>query len=312
MNKESKALGSFLYERRILGGYEKISSFLASVNIPFTDNYYRDVEAGRKYLSLEGAIELHDGLNLEDKESYLFYWSFFKDTLPPMVHEMLFGRSTKVSAESLDQIMDLREYDEKLLRKALSLTRYEREFIATAEVLKVFAQHFDYLPLMTYLYMVHSATEAELQLVAGNLGLAWNAGAREMVGAVSTPDPADGRLTRRAPTLRLPRTPDGLSLRDRFLQYEVAVSLTKDQSTEFFSTGHTFRHSAMVTLRESSLEQIQNRISDLLSEIEVESNAGNQLEDETAMPYFFCVVVSGRPEYDGRPARHNRAPRRGE
>lgn len=301
--KDTKALASFLYERRIRSGFDKISSYLAVAKVPFTDNYYRDVEGGRKHLSLEGAIELHRALELSGKESYLFFWHFFKDVLPREVHEMLFGKSTRVSAESLEQIMELREYDEKLLRRALSLTRYEREFVATDEVLGTFSESFPYLPLMTYLYMVGAATEEELKLVASQLGLPWNDHAKAMVDAVSTREPDQAAFTRRAPTLRLPRNERGLELRDRFTRHEVDLSLSKESSSEYFAEGATFRHSAMITLRRSSLDRIQDRISDLLSEIEVEANAGEQLEDETASPYFICVMISGRPEYDGRPAR---------
>lgn len=54
----STALGAFLHKRRLLLGKETISAFLRDMDIPFTDNYYRDIEAGRKKLSIEAAVQL--------------------------------------------------------------------------------------------------------------------------------------------------------------------------------------------------------------------------------------------------------------
>lgn len=59
----------------------------------------------------------------------------------------------------------------------------------------------------------------------------------------------------------------------------------------------------MVTLKDAEIEQIQDRLVDLFSLIEVHNKSGTQLEDSGAQPYFFGLIVSGRPEYDGRAAR---------
>jgi hypothetical protein len=101
----------------------------------------------------------------------------------------------------------------------------------------------------------------------------------------------------------MPRNLDALALKDAFLNYEIQRSISKPESEAFFAPEDTFRYSSMVTLRKTSLERLQERIVDLLAELDVASKSGRQLEDKDAAPYFFSLVVSGRPEYDGRSAR---------
>lgn len=299
-----RAFGAFLMQLRIDAGHLKISTFLEEVNIPFSANYYRDVEAGRKYLSIDAAVELHDHLDIDasSKVSFDYYWHYFRDLLPANVHEMLFGKGVEVT--DLSSRLELREHDSKILRRALSLSRYEREFIITEEVVKAFEDNFELLPLMTYLYMVDSASVAEMQLVCQQLGLAYDERTEAFLNLVSKErSTTDDPFVRHAPTLRMPRTADALRLKDLFLRHEVERSLTKPEKSEYFDVSGSFKYSSMVTLKDAEIEQIQDRLVDLFSLIEVHNKSGTQLEDKDAQPYFFGMIVSGRPEYDGRGAR---------
>jgi hypothetical protein len=299
-----RAFGAFLMQFRIEAGHLKISTFLDKVNIPFSANYYRDVEAGRKYLSIDAAVELHDhlGIDAASKVSFDYFWHYFRDLLPANVHEMLFGKGVEVT--DLSSRLELREHDSKILRRALSLSRYEREFIVTEEVIAAFEANFELLPLMTYLYMVDSASVAEIQLVCQQIGLAYDQSTEAFLSLVSKErTTSDSPFVRHAPTLRMPRTVDALKLKDHFLRHEVDRSLLKPEKSEYFDISGSFKYSSMVTLKEAEIEQIQDRLVDLFSVIEVHNKSGRQLEDSGAQPYFFELIVSGRPEYDGRAAR---------
>ena len=299
-----RAFGAFLMQLRIETGHLKVSTFLDEVNIPFSANYYRDVEAGRKYLSIDAAVELHDhlGIDASSKVSFDYFWHYFRDLLPANVHEMLFGKGVEVT--DLSSRLELREHDSKILRRALSLSRYEREFIITQEVIAAFEENFELLPLMTYLYMVDSASVAEIQLVCQQIGLAYDQHTEAFLSLVSKERTApEDPFVRHAPTLRMPRTVDALRLKDQFLRYEVERSQLKPEKSEYFDVSGSFKYSSMVTLKDAEIEQIQDRLVDLFSLIEVHNKSGRQLEDSGAQPYFFGLIVSGRPEYDGRAAR---------
>ena len=176
----------------------------------------------------------------------------------------------------------LREHDSRILRRALSLSRYEREFIVTQEIIAAFNEQFELLPLMTYLYMVDSASVAEVRLVCQQLGLAYDQRTEAFLA---------------------------LALKDRFLRAEIDRSLSKPEQSEYFDVSGSFKYSSMVTLRDAEIEQIQDRLVELFSLIEVHNKSAGQLEDPGAQPYFFGLVVSGRPEYDGRAGRPKNKPK---
>lgn len=60
------------------------------------------------------------------------------------------------------------------------------------------------------------------------------------------------------------------------------------------------------TGKDAEVEQTQDRLVDLFSVIEVRNKLDRHLESSGARPYFFGLIVSGRPEYDGRAARVSR------
>lgn len=307
MGQEKRAFGGFLTQFRIEQGHLKVSTFLEKVDLPFSSNYYRDVEAGRKHLSVDAAIELHDSLCISrsSRDSFDYFWNYFKDILPTDIHEMLFGRGGE--AKDLSSLLELREHDSKVLRRALSISRYEREFVATSEITKSFKENIDLLPLMTYLYMVESATIYEVKYICDNLNIQYGDRVERFLNLVSRErETKKADFVRYTPTLRMPRNNDALELKDLFLRYELERTLKKPDESEYFSENGSFKLSQMVTIRTSSLETIQDKIIDLLSEIEVETKSSRQLEDDSALPYFFGLIISGRPEYDGRKARRKR------
>lgn len=298
------AFGSFLHRLRILRGYESVADFLRERTIPFTANYYRDVEAGRKKLSVEAAVTLHEALELDDAETTDYFWHYFRDVLPLGLHEALLGKRTLVAEGSLTDLNHRNGDDAELRRRALALARYQREFVADDRVAALFDAHFDLLPVMTFVYMVERAGEAEVARVCERIGVTWDERAHEFLAEIcSVEDDADGRwYVRRAPVLRMPNDDAGTALKDRFALHETARSIGRPSSGELFPPGGTYRHSMMVALPASALERIQRRLADLVTEIEVAANTGGQLDNPDCTPYFVEVVISGRPDYNGRSA----------
>lgn len=307
---QKRALGSYLMQLRIERGHLKVSTFLDEINIPFSANYYRDIEAGRKYLSIDSAVELHDSLGIETstKSSFDYFWHYFKDLLPSDVHEMLFGKG--IETKDLSSRLELRDHDSKIFRRAVSLSRYEREFIISDEIIKAFHDNFDLLPLMTYIYMVEKASIPEIKQVCQQLDITFDSRVVDFLSLISKERSHDeAPFIRYAPTLRMPRTNEAIRLKDKFLCYETKKSLSKPERSEYFDLNGTFKFSSMITLKEPEIEQIQDRLVDLFSVIEVHYKSGKQLEDEKAHPYFLELIISGRPEYDGRSARKSAGPK---
>jgi hypothetical protein len=100
--------------------------------------------------------------------------------------------------------------------------------------------------------------------------------------------------------LRAPRNDQGIALKHAFLRSEIERSLSKPEQSEYFRPGETFQNSQIVAIRPEFLESIQNRIVDFLSELEVSASVEEQLDHDSADPYFVCLMVSGRREYNGR------------
>uniref|UniRef100_A6VRK8 Uncharacterized protein n=1 Tax=Marinomonas sp. (strain MWYL1) TaxID=400668 RepID=A6VRK8_MARMS len=302
--ENKKALGAFLTQFRIRKGYLKVSKFLEEIKLPFSDNYYRDIESGRKYLSVDSAVELHNHLKLDEssKISFDFFWHYFKDLLPREIHESLFGKG--VESKDISSVLELREHDSKVLRRALSLNRYEREFIADEKIVNSFRDNFDLMPLMSYLYMVDQASVPEIRLVCQQLGLKFDQRVIDFLKLISKDRKSlDAPFVRQAPILRMPRNKEALRIKNKFLSHEVGISLEKEEKSEYFDVNGTFKYSAILTLKESELNEVQDRLVDLLSVLELQNKSGNQLEDVDTHPYFYGLVISGRPEYDGREAR---------
>ncbi|MFJ5777066.1 hypothetical protein [Streptomyces sp. NPDC093094] len=301
---DGTVFGSYLYRLRIERGRETVSDFLRDRTIPFTANYYRDVEAGRKVLSVEAAVTLHDALGVDGPETAEYFWHYFHDVLPPEIHQALFGRRVRVTEGTLAQINDRRSRDGELHRRALALARYAREFVADEAITRSFQDDFDLLPVMTYVYMVERAAEAEVVRVCEQIGVAYGSRVRGFLAGVAEVVEEDGKrwFARRAPVLRMPRNETGVALKDRFALHETALSVDRPAAGEMFPPGGTFRHSAMVAVPESALPRIQERLADLVTEVEVAADASGQLDNPACAPYFFAVVFSGRPEYDGRGA----------
>jgi hypothetical protein len=149
--------------------------------------------------------------------------------------------------------------------------------------------------------MVERASEAAVARLCERIGVEYGPRVREFLSGIAETTEVDGELcfVRRAPVLRMPHNEAGMALKDRFTQHEVARSIEKPATGEIFPPGGTFRHSAMVALPGSALDRVQQRLADLITEVEVASNAGGQLDNPSCTPYFFTVIISGREEYNG-------------
>lgn len=301
MSNATNNLSRFLYSFRVRRGYENISDFLDSVELPVSPNYYRDVEAGRKLPSVETASEIFKCLPFDETEDNMeFFWHYLKDLLPENIHEHLLIPRVDTSFKNLKNAQELLEYDLKMHREAAAIARFEHTYVSPDEEIVYLNERLDMLPLLHFLYMIDEASEDDIKQVCIKNGITRSDNIiDEYLTRISTHRMDDGRkiYVRKNPIFRVPRTPTGISFKDIFTKHEINRSLDLDRCPEMFSTDSTFDYSVIVALPEDRREKLTERLRDLISELSISEK---QLENPTAVPFFVSVVVSGRPEYKAK------------
>lgn len=302
MTEQRTNFGKFLYSFRIRNGFENISNFLKSISLPMSDNYYRDVEAGRRSLSIEKAVELFRALPFNENDDDLeFFWHYFKDTLPEEIHNKLLVPRVDTSFKNVKEARETLEYDLKIHRKAAALARFENSHIITDSIANDLNSNIDLLPLIHYIYMVNEASENEVIDICdkNNIEKEFDRIDKFLINAGVAIEFLDGKKYKRnRPFFRVPRTEEGVKFKDNFLRLEVEKSLTKTRGPENFSENCTFDYSGIFALTKESRDKLSDRLCDFVSELNV---SNEQLDEKTAFPFFVSIIVSARSEYDADP-----------
>ena len=300
MSEQKKHLGSYLYSLRIKRGYENISDFLRSFDLPMSDNYYRDVEAGRRTLGLEKAVELYKVLPFNDEDDNLeFFWQYFRDNLPEEIHSKLLVPRVDTSFKNVKEAREVLEYDLKIQRKAAALARFENLHIISDDVVKNLISKIHLLPLVHYIYMVNEASLDQVKNICIKNNIKEDDDFIDSFltsAGVSIEKKGEKKKYRRnKPVFRVPRTSSGIKFKDDFLMMEVSKSLNKTRGPESFSKNLTFDYSGIFAINKESGEKLTDRVRDFISELNV---SNKQLEEPSSVPFFVSVIISARDEYD--------------
>ncbi len=79
-------LGSYLRKLRLARGFDSVSDYLRRYPMPITDTYYRDLENGRKTVSIETSEQICTAL---EADMHSFYYYYLKDFLPESIVDTL-------------------------------------------------------------------------------------------------------------------------------------------------------------------------------------------------------------------------------
>lgn len=123
------SFAEFLRANREKKGPSNISAFYRRYRLPITENYYRDLEAGRRIISIDLASELCRALEVDE---CVFYASLLKDLLPSDVQELL-----------------LPSRDSQIIDNSFS----EEELSLDPEAIDFFQHNKEYMPVLTFIYL---------------------------------------------------------------------------------------------------------------------------------------------------------------
>jgi hypothetical protein len=297
-------LSRFLYSVRIRLGFENISNFLSTYALPMSDNYYRDVEGGRKHLSFEKAIELSEipPFNETEDTKLEFLWHMLRDILPEKLHSKLLFPRPDTTFENVREAQKKLEYDRKIHRGAATGARSAQQYIPNN--LEPIVQNNDLLPLLHFIYMVETAKQDEIERVCHRMGIKVDfkriCRVLEKLGVRIDNTKHKRVFTRALPIFRVPRdTNDGKKFLQSVTIDEIERSFTKEELPEekMFSEVGTFHYVNITAVAPEKKEKLTERLRDFISEVAV---MDKQLEADEAEPFFISIVVSGRSEYDGR------------
>jgi len=295
MSDLNSYFGRYLYSFRIRRGYESISDFLNDVNIPVSDNYYRDVESGRKLPSFEKAVEIHDHLPfIEGEDDLEYYWHYIKDLIPEKIHNKLLLPRIDTSFKNLKNAQQILEYDLKMHKDAAAIARFESSYILTDEELGCLIENKSYLPIIHFIYMTEKVSSDDILIICkqNNINDKWQK-ISEFLDIFSIKEISNNK--RRQPIFRVPRSLKGIEFKNEFTISEIIESQKKERTPESFEYNSTFDYSTIMLLSQESQLKISNRLRDLISELSISDKESKVNSDST--PYFVSIVISSRENY---------------
>lgn len=84
--KSPTNLGTYLRKLRLARGFDSVSDYLRRYPMPITDTYYRDLENGRKAVSIETSEQICTAL---EADMHSFYYYYLKDFIPDSIVKTL-------------------------------------------------------------------------------------------------------------------------------------------------------------------------------------------------------------------------------
>jgi hypothetical protein len=295
--KRLNNVGRFLFTLRTARGGEQVSQYLAKFKLPISDNYYRDVESGRKRLSLEMAIALTDALQLEDDGKEEFMWHFLRDSLPEELSKKLLMPRVDKSVSSATEAIELLQRDLQLYRKTDAIRTFEENYITDDEVCAFLIAESDLLPIVHHVYLVEETDDrcirdlCEIEGIEADFDRICRLMSR--CGVEIKRRNQNFTFKRAKPVFRVPPTENGRRLLRLFAAMELEKSRKRNAAHIFDPNGGIFEKSSIIAVSASRLGLLRERLQDYLTE----ARLGNEQGQSDATPFFIMTVVSARPEY---------------
>ena len=296
---QSSFVSRHLYSIRINAGYDNISEYLKNIDIPISDNYYRDVEGGRKTLSLETAIGLANSLNLPVEGREELIWNFLRDALPADLEQALLIPRVDRNFSNVAEARDVLDRELHLYRNAAAIRQFEDNFMTDDTVYGKLADNINYLPILHHIFLSRETTEVELRRICAHESVAFDKGKicdfLEGAGVEIFDSNGVTHYRRQKPVFRVSSSTNGRRLTREFVEGELAKSRGREPAKDAFDpTGNTFQYSRLVSASTGRIEVLRQRMQDLLAEMTL---ANDELGSTDATPFFVCCLVSARPEY---------------
>jgi hypothetical protein len=91
-------LGNYLRLLRLERGFDNVSDYIRAYAPPISSSYYRDIENGRRLLSLDSATQVCRSL---EADTHTFFYNLLCDALPVEAREFIISPSVQAVNESI-------------------------------------------------------------------------------------------------------------------------------------------------------------------------------------------------------------------
>lgn len=288
-------LGKYLYSQRILRKYENISDYLTVYPLRISESYYRDLEAGRKTVRIETAIEICNALKLEPQE---FFYYLLKDILPIEVFETIIKPTQKGVFEAAGNEIERLSSKIEILRKAYEKAIIEDPFQIDDVVAEYLSNNFELLPLIHFIYMRNICTYKEIKQImkVNHISKDFSELLVEFKNNyIADIDDNSKTIRRHKRIFRLPPTPNGRKLKDDFVVYETKASTENKNRDQLVASNNSFIFSTITCLNSLGKIKIKEGATNFLASLKAEET---DLEAEDTTPFFVSMVISSRERYD--------------
>ena len=110
-------LGNYLRLLRLERGFDNVSDYIRTYTPPISSSYYRDLENGRRLLSLDSAIQVCQSL---EADTHAFFYNLLRDLLPSEAREIIVS-PLPTSQHAADAIISMPEFDGAIRRFSYQL-----------------------------------------------------------------------------------------------------------------------------------------------------------------------------------------------
>lgn len=291
-------LAKFLYSLRIRRGYDRTSDYLRDFNIPISNVYYRDLEAGKKILTVDTAHQLCRALKADEAS---FFGHYLRDLLPDEISDTVLLPLVDDTFSDIVERQALLERDKEIYREALAQKMAVEATILSDTAVELFIDREELLPVLHFVYAMSQVTKAQLESVLKRndidddvhdvIAMLENL---NLVTVEQDINQSDNWIARRiTSSSRVPNTERGAELKRVFTFREVRKTLEQQRFSPDWQDGESFCETSIREFSPAKLDQIRGRVMDLLAE---GASSGSSSAEQNP-PYFVGVFVGLRSEY---------------
>lgn len=277
--KTTTNLGTYLRTLRLARGFDSVSDYLRRYPVPITDTYYRDLENGRKTVSIETSEQICTAL---EADSHSFYYYYLKDFLPENILKTL-SPPTKALSELSDKQPDSWFY----------LYLPNQFHVLDDNTNQFFTERLDLFSALLFIACNSPAGITDKQLAYFLTSSSIETPVTEVIRLfqdlklISISKTSPHRIT--SERVLLPKNLNK-GLRNRWLLKETEKSLSKVQDGS--KQDVTLLRFGLKSIRPDKYKVVLSRVAALMNEIRL-SNSGL---NETSQAYSSQIIISSRAE----------------
>jgi hypothetical protein len=283
-------LGQFLRSVRLARAYSNINEYMRRYVLPISDVYYREIESGKRKISIDSAKELCEALQIDYAD---FYYHLLQDILPQEVQGDFISCLPKPIPLD-DSAKELKKQQVKLAYQKNFVDRLEKRIgYMNEESESYFHQHPQYVKFLTSIYCKPKTSEAELRRIlehdSEQTGLEQVLEDFERLGLIKLSPAVGDRIIERAYNYIIIRDQKLLALR---LLYETKVSIDNSCADVPHRKQAELLIHGIVGLNKNQYQEILTQLADLISQFRAAHEQGTEVD-----PYLLALLITPQLDY---------------